>query len=218
MLPLPLTSILLMTSIKWRSELQWTTLSSTSRFPKCPSVSAIRWAAVANLHIHSHATIMSLFITVANGHEQKQRSQNRKHHSHISCLSQWNIIIMISGWIPVLTNLRSVCCEIQFCWALTCLSSFREKRAAWTGRTWTWFCLVWSTTTTPGPGSTLPWLWKETAGKHSWHRYTKLYFRPHQINCHQKWTLHSVSQLLHYSHILLNMNLLADQCIHHCQG
>lgn len=33
----------LMTSIRWRNELQWTTPSSTLRFHKFPSVSAIRW-------------------------------------------------------------------------------------------------------------------------------------------------------------------------------
>lgn len=32
-----------MTLIKWRNELLWTTPSSTSRFPKSPCVSAIRW-------------------------------------------------------------------------------------------------------------------------------------------------------------------------------
>lgn len=43
-------SILLMTSIRWRSELPWTTPSSISRFPKCPSASAIRWVSCAWQH------------------------------------------------------------------------------------------------------------------------------------------------------------------------
>lgn len=46
----------------------------------------------------------------------------------------------------------------------------RERRAAWTGRTWIWSCPAWSTTTTPGLGWTLPWRWRGTAGKHLWHR------------------------------------------------
>lgn len=43
-------SILLMTLIRWRSELPWITPSSISRFPKCPSVSAIRCVFCAWQH------------------------------------------------------------------------------------------------------------------------------------------------------------------------
>lgn len=55
-------SIQWMTSIRWRSELLWTTPSSTSRFPKCLCVSATKWVSVHILftfksEVCSHSTL-----------------------------------------------------------------------------------------------------------------------------------------------------------------
>lgn len=51
-------------------------------------------------------------------------------------------------WVPVCH-----CCHLcSVARSDNVIIFLRERRAAWTGKTWTWFCPVWSITTIPGPG------------------------------------------------------------------
>jgi len=79
----------------------------------------------------------------------------------------WLLICTACFWCPKNPYCRfnELILDVKTCLLLFESHWFREKRVVWTGRTWTWFCPVWSTITIPGHGSTLQWLWKGTAGK-----------------------------------------------------